>query len=259
MPSVVDRRRLSMQVAKRHSVDNINHAPLPTAFFGPDLPSICLPRETDTSSSSMEEDEESSKSQNSSYKSQSSFFIPGITARARCLEDDETEQKLSARSLYVPAPSTPRSARRPRYISTMSSDTRSIDEEEVSCFDDDLDLARDLVISTTVICKKDKRRRNKPTKRSSNSDSVEEELDSVLVPQVIQTKEIIETNVDGKVETSDASGWTSYLDTFKDEQEKFDAKGSSILQSQLTSIRDLIQAQKERIQTSFREEVAKTA
>lgn len=293
MSSISGRRRGNMEFAQQRQSANDVLA----TIFGPDLPSICVPRgETDnqsstTSSSDEDEDEDySSKSMNSSCnKSHSSFFIPGITARARCLEDEDeqqTEQKLSARSLYGPGASSTRASKSPRrkpprLPHAQSFDTRSIDrsidqsideDEELSCFDDDTDFSMNLEFATTkVICKKDsrsRRRNNIPTKRSDDSNSIP-------VPQVIETKEIVETSTvdsfldsflvpEGEVETSvsqsEVLGWTAYLKSFQDEQEKLDAaKGSTKVQAQLTSIRDLFQAQSARIQTSLREEVAKTA
>lgn len=231
----------------------------PSAYFAPDLPAIC--RRTihrDDDSSYTDEEDQSFMS----YRSQSSsFYIPGITARARCLENNKTTEskKVDARNLYTPRHQH-RTGRRPAYITTTSiSSSRSIDEEEVSFCNDDDDLheAHQLVSSllsepeTTVTdCTKSVERR---TCRLNKVVVVEKgHCTLAKSPGVLQSEDVQTTK---SLARDVMIGWDDYL-VIKNEGIQNEA-----LQLQLGSIRSMIQVQTLRMHfnLSFRDEVAKTA
>lgn len=241
--------------------------PTPTfssAYFAPDLPASCrrTVHRDDDSSHSDEEDR--------SYRSESSsFFIPGITARARCLEDTKHthSKKVDARTLYTPRYQH-RTERRPAYITTSVCSSRSIDEEDVSFCNDnddnnDLQEAHQLVSSllsgpetivpsavvtvSTKNVKKRHSRRNKGVMIEKQYGTSSVKSAGVLQSEGVPTTKALTREI--------IIGWDDYLVI------KNHGMQNEALQLQITSIRSMIQEQTQRMQfnLSFRDEVAKTA
>ena len=215
-----------------------------------------------------------------SYKSQaSSFYIPGITARARCLEEQHdnnnnnnnnrnsnNNKKLDARTLYSPS-NTSDKERRPLYITTSSVGSTRDQGDIISCLDDEDHVAvihehASLTMDTTNTNhstkkhkskekkQKKEKQKSKYAKKESSVKRMERESSVTkgdhLVDQQGITTETISSHVVTTCNNDD-------LDV-KDNGHKHE-----FLQSQLCTFRSLLRTQKERLHMSLREEVAKVA